>query len=520
MSVEIKIPSVGESITEVTIAEWLKKDGDSVKKGDVLLTLETDKASVELNAEESGTLKISTPEGETVQVGAVIGSIDPSGVSKQSSSTSKSSEVPSAPLPSSSKGSTGGPSVSVEIPSVGESITEVTIAEWHKSDGDYVQRDDVLMTLETDKASVEVNAEASGILKIQVASGETIAVGKVVAEIEPGEAPEGASQPQAQASSTSNGNGRDPSSGGGALSTDVMESLSPAVRHLVSEKGIDPSQISGTGKGGRLTKEDILAFVNEPEKKAQALVPSSSGAGAVKAPSIQEDRQEIKPMSAIRKTIARRLKEVQNTAAILTTFNEVDLTAAIAMRKQYQDDFVKKYDVKLGFMSIFIKACIEGLQDFPAVNAFVEGTNLIYNHFYNVGVAVSTERGLMVPVIKDADKMTLAEIELAIKGFAGKAREGKISMDDLAGGTFSVTNGGVFGSMLSTPILNPPQSGILGMHSMQDRAVVVDGEIKIRKMMYLALSYDHRVVDGREAVSFLLKVKNCVEDPQRMLIHV
>ncbi|MCB0393555.1 MAG: 2-oxoglutarate dehydrogenase complex dihydrolipoyllysine-residue succinyltransferase [Bdellovibrionales bacterium] len=418
--------------------------------------------------------------------------------------------------------------VAVTIPSVGESISEVTISEWTKNDGDYVNKGDVVMVLETDKASVEVSAEESGTLKITTQAGETIAVGAEVAKIEPGAPPAGASAPKkeeapavAAAKPATNGSKSNGNGAAASLSSEKLSDLAPAVRGLVMEHGVDPDKIPGTGRGGRLTKEDVMNYVGGAGATAKpASSAPSTGAGAVKAPTIDVDRQEIKPMSAIRKTIARRLKEVQNTAAILTTFNEVDLTHAMDLRKKYQDDFVKKHGVKLGLMSIFIKACTDALQEFPMVNAFIEGENFILNNFYNVGVAVSTERGLMVPVIRDADRLSLAGIELAIKALAEKGRAGKISMEDLSGGTFSVTNGGVFGSMMSTPILNPPQSAILGMHNIVERPMVVDGEIKIRPMMYVALSYDHRIIDGKEAVSFLVRVKKGVEDPQRLLIQV
>ncbi len=385
------------------------------------------------------------------------------------------------------------------IPSVGESIQEVTISEWLKKDGDFVEKGEDVLSIDTDKASVEVAADVSGKLKISTQPGETVKVGTVVGTID-----DKATKPKnAVTEQKKKPNIKDavkPAKKQQITKTNnELENLSPAVRHQVLSKNINTDSIQGSGKDGRILKQDL-----NPKPRSAA----------------PKDLKTIEPMSSIRKTIAKRLKGVQQTAAILSTFNEVDLTELMSLRARYQDEFIKKYDIKLGLMSVFIKACIESLKDFPTVNAFIEGDNIIYNNYYNIGVAVSTDNGLLVPVIKNADRMTLAELELAIKNFAELARNKKISLDDLSGGTFTVTNGGVFGSMLSTPILNAPQSGILGMHSIIERPVVVNSKIEIRKMMYLALSYDHRIVDGREAVSFLVKVKQCIEDPRRLLLSI
>ena len=406
--------------------------------------------------------------------------------------------------------------VNIIIPSVGESVTEVTVGEWLKKEGDLVKKGQDILCIDTEKASVEISADVSGKLSILKKTGETVTVGDVVGSIDSSASQEEGKQPEIKKeetkSNTSTINKKPKSvdtpktvkTDNVGIPKSDLQNLSPAVRHEVLSKNIDIGSIKGSGKSGRVLKEDLT-------KKA-----SSSADTKVQS----SERKVVKPMSSIRKTIATRLKGVQQTSAILTTFNEADLTVLMSLRSKYQDEFIKKHGIKLGLMSIFIKACIESLKSFPIVNAFVEDNNIIYNNYYNIGVAVSTDNGLLVPVIKDADQMTLAELELKIKDFAEKARDKKISLDDLSGGTFTITNGGVFGSMLSTPILNAPQSGILGMHSIIERPVVIDSKIKARKMMYLALSYDHRIVDGREAVGFLVNIKQSIEDPRRLLLNL
>ena len=403
--------------------------------------------------------------------------------------------------------------LNVVVPSVGESITEVTVGEWLKKEGDFVKKGQDILCIDTEKASVEISADVSGKLSILKKTGETVTVGDVVGSIDSSISQEEDKQPEVKKEETkskTNTTNKKPESVDTSKTDNVgisrsdLQNLSPAVRHEVLSKKIDIGSIEGSGKSGRVLKEDLTRKASSPaDTKAQS-----------------SERKVVKPMSSIRKTIATRLKGVQQTSAILTTFNEADLTVLMSLRSKYQDEFIKKHGIKLGLMSIFIKACIESLKSFPVVNAFVEGNNIIYNNYYNIGVAVSTDNGLLVPVIKDADQMTLAELELKIKDFAEKARDKKISLDDLSGGTFTITNGGVFGSMLSTPILNAPQSGILGMHSIIERPVVIDSKIKARKMMYLALSYDHRIVDGREAVGFLVDIKQSIEDPQRLLLNI
>ncbi|MBC7743286.1 MAG: 2-oxoglutarate dehydrogenase complex dihydrolipoyllysine-residue succinyltransferase [Bdellovibrionaceae bacterium] len=427
--------------------------------------------------------------------------------------------------------------IEIKVPTVGESITEAVIGSWTKKSGDYVKMNDVIMLLETDKASVEVVAEKDGVLTINAQSGETVKIGATVGSIDTdGKASVGAtpapvtaakdttSSPQAPAPAPA------PASGGRETHPDLQAHMSPAVQRVVNERGIDPATVNGTGLGGRLTKGDVTGTPTQtksttpPPSSAPSSAPSKSPAApmvapVVSGPSKQGDTKRV-PMTNIRKKIAERLVQAQHNAAILTTFNEVDMTKIIELRAKYKDKFKEKYGVGLGFNGFFVKAAIEALKAFPAVNAWVDGQEIEYHNYYNIGMAVSTERGLMVPVIKDADLYTVAGIELAIRDLAIKGRDGKISVDDLNGGTFSITNGGVFGSLLSTPILNAPQSAILGLHKIEERAVVINSKVEVRSMMYVALSYDHRMIDGKEAVSFLVKIKEGVEDPERLLLEV
>lgn len=402
----------------------------------------------------------------------------------------------------------------IKVPAVGESITEAEIGQWLKGDGEYVNRDEVILTLETDKASVEVVAEDSGVLTHKAAEGDTVEIGAVIATLDTSaQAPVGAAK-ETKTTTTAPATSVQKQQPTMSAAPD-QNHLSPAVRRVVNEKGIDPSTVEGTGRGGRLTKEDVMnAKVSTPSQR-----PSAPTQKAPPRDSQPGSTERVK-MTTIRRKIAERLVSAQQTAAILTTFNEVDMSALMSLRETYKDQFEKAHGVKLGFMGFFVKATIEALKAFPAVNASIEGTDILYHHFYNIGVAVSSPKGLVVPVIKDADQMSLAEIELAIKDYAVKARDGKITIDDMSGGTYTISNGGVFGSLMSTPILNPPQSGILGMHKIEKRPVVVDDEIKIRPMMYLAMSYDHRMIDGKESVSFLVKIKENIEDPTRILLQV
>ena len=405
----------------------------------------------------------------------------------------------------------------IKIPAVGESITEGTIGSWLKKSGEFVKRNDVILLLETDKASVEVAAEQDGVLTITAEAGQTVAIGSTVGTLDSdAKATVTSAAPAAQASAPS---ATTSAPAPAPMSAKSNDNLSPAVNRIVNERGLDPATISGTGKDGRITKGDALT-AQPAAAKAPASAPAKPTTVPVaKGPSKQGEITKV-PMTTIRKKIAERLVQAQHTAAILTTFNEIDMSKAMELRTKYKDKFKDKYGVNLGFMGLFTKAVLEALKEIPAVNAFIDGTDLIYHNYYNVGVAVGTEKGLIVPVIKDADQLTVAGIELAIKNFALKARDGKITVDDLSGGTFTISNGGVYGSMMSTPILNPPQSGILGLHKIEDRPVAINGKVEIRPMMYVALSYDHRIIDGKEAVTFLVRVKECMEDPERMLLEI
>ncbi|OYZ23334.1 MAG: dihydrolipoamide succinyltransferase [Bdellovibrio sp. 28-41-41] len=422
--------------------------------------------------------------------------------------------------------------IDVKVPAVGESITEATIGSWNKKNGEAVKRNDVLLLLETDKASVEVIAENDGVLSISAQAGDVVKIGATVGQIDS----DGKAAASAAPAGTETKAAPQQQTPSMTAASSEGKPLSPAVQKIVAENNINTSDMSGTGKDGRLTKGDVLMSLGSNGATPTSVAPavqktpettSSKPAAPVQAPlfpagnlSSKQGEKKLVPMSTIRKKIAERLVEAQNTAAILTTFNEVDMTKLNDIRNKYKDKFKEKYGINLGMMGFFTKAVIEALKAFPNVNAYINGTDFEYHNYYNIGIAVSTERGLMVPVVKDADQMSLFEIENAIRTYALKARDGKIGVDDLNGGTFSITNGGVFGSLMSTPILNPPQSGILGMHKVEDRAVVVNGQIVIRPMMYVALSYDHRIIDGKDSVGFLVKVKEGVEDPERLLIGV
>jgi len=404
-------------------------------------------------------------------------------------------------------------STEVKIPAVGESITSGIVSVWHKKSGDQVKAGDALFTLETDKVSTEITAEKDGILQTRVAEGAEVKIGEVVAVIEEGS---GSPAKPAEESSPSKSDTK-PVPAAAKKSPDFM---SPAVRRVVAEEKLDPGKISGSGKGGRLTKGDALAAAQNREAVSEPpLAPDAvAGDGAEEKPASQSDneRSTRKKMSPLRRKIAAQLVMAQQTAAILTTFNECDMTEVQTLRAKSQDAFSKKNGLKLGFMSFFIKATVEGLKAVPPINGRIEGDDFIQNNYYDIGVAVGTERGLVVPVVRDADKKSFAEIERDIADYAARAREGKIKIEDLQGGTFTISNGGVYGSLFGTPILNPPQSGILGMHAIQKRPVAIKDEVAVRPMMYLALSYDHRAVDGKEAVTFLVTVRQCIEDPKKL----
>ena len=408
----------------------------------------------------------------------------------------------------------------IRVPTLGELVTEATIGKWFKKAGDFVAVDEPLVELETDKVTIEVPASAAGVLAdVAVKEGDTVAVGALLGAIKegagaaPSKSPEKSAEPAAQAAPAT------PKPAPAAAAAAMP--LAPSVRKIAAETGIDASAVPGSGKDGRVTKGDMLAAI---ERAAAQPTPVSAPAASVqvRAPSPADDaaREERVRMTRLRQTIARRLKDAQNTAAMLTTFNEVDMTHVMALRAQYRELFEKKHGVKLGFMGFFVRACVQALKEIPAVNAEIDGTDIVYKNYYHIGIAVGTERGLVVPVIRDCDMKSIAEIEKAIADFGRRARDGALKIDELQGGTFSITNGGIYGSLMSTPILNAPQSGILGMHKIQERPMVVGGKIEARPMMYLALSYDHRIVDGREAVTFLVRVKESLEEPARLVLDL
>ncbi|MDE0061005.1 MAG: 2-oxoglutarate dehydrogenase complex dihydrolipoyllysine-residue succinyltransferase [Defluviicoccus sp.] len=394
----------------------------------------------------------------------------------------------------------------IVVPALGESVTEATVSKWLKSAGDTVVMDEPLVELETDKITLEVPAASAGVLgAIEVAEGQTVEVGAILGQIEAADSVDASP-------STPSALSPPPPEPEPATLSEAPQTLSPAVRKLVEERALDPARIAGTGKDGRLTKGDVLAHLAAPAD-------ASGDAAPAAAPGPAAAREERVPMTRLRQRIAERLKEAQNTAAMLTTFNEVDMSAVIAVRARLREAFEKRHGVRLGFMSFFVKAAVVALKEVPAVNAEIDGTDIVYKNHYDIAVAVGTDQGLVVPVLRDADALSFAGIEAGIADLSTRAREGRLSMEDLTGGTFTVTNGGVYGSLLSTPILNPPQSGILGMHKIEKRPVVVEDEMTVRPMMYLALSYDHRIVDGREAVTFLVRIKECIEDPERILLE-
>jgi 2-oxoglutarate dehydrogenase E2 component (dihydrolipoamide succinyltransferase) len=500
MSIEVRVPTLGESVTEATVATWFKKPGEAVAADEMLCELETDKVTVEVPAPSAGTLgEIVASEGETVGVDALLATLN-EGVGAAPAASSE-----STPAPKPADGG-GDASVDVMVPTLGESVTEATVATWFKKPGDAVTQDEMLCELETDKVSVEVPAPATGTLsEIIAAEGTTVEAGGKLAVI-------GGSVAAAAAAPASTPVPAAAASTGGK---DVANA--PSAEKMMAEKGLDAAHVAGTGRDGRIMKEDVLRAVTAPAPSAPA-----APAQAPRAPVAAEDaeREERVKMTRLRQTIAKRLKEAQNTAAMLTTYNEVDMTEVMALRNQYKDQFEKKHGVRLGFMSFFTKACVHALKEVPEVNAEIDGTDVVYKNYVHMGIAAGTPQGLVVPVLRDVDQKSFAEIEKEIGEKGRRARDGKLSMAEMQGGTFTISNGGVYGSLMSSPILNPPQSGILGMHKIQERPMVIGGEIKIRPMMYLALSYDHRIVDGKGAVTFLVRVKDALEDPRRLLMDL
>ncbi len=414
----------------------------------------------------------------------------------------------------------------IKIPSVGESVTEATLAQWYKKDGDLVRKDEPLFVLETDKVTLEIEAEADGLLTISVSQGETVAIGTVVGTIDTEAAP-GVVEEPVPAEVAEIAPAAPPPPPEPPTIEPVAEIplaakpvLAPSVRRLVAEKNLDVSKIAGTGPGGRITKGDVILYLEHAVPAAPPAVAVTQPAQPHEVTPLPDEQITRKPMSQIRQRIATRLLEAKQNTAMLTTFNEIDMARVKEIRAHYQDAFQKKYGVRLGFMSFFIKACVEGLMEFPELNGSIDGKDIIYHNYYHIGVAIGGERGLVVPVIRNADKLSFAQLEQAIIDYVNKIKENRLELADLEGGTFTITNGGVFGSLLSTPILNMPQSGILGMHKIEDRPMVFDGKVVVRPMMYVALTYDHRIVDGRQAVTFLVRIKEFIEDPERIMMEV
>lgn len=523
MAKEMKIPTVGESITEVVIANWLVEDGDHVEMDDLICELESDKATFEVPAEANGIIRLKAEAGDTLEIGALLCVIEEGGNGSESKEEAKTETKKEAPKKESSAKSE---TFIMKIPTVGESISEVVLANWLVEDGEEVELDDPICELESDKANFEVPAEKAGKVFHMVEAGSTLSIGEDFAKIEMG----------GNGSSSTSSSSQESTSASNAPNSDMYSSsdsgyaaghASPAAAKLLAEKGIDAKDIKGTGREGRITKED--AQNAQKTAPSQPKAPVSSSKKDDKAPASADsnttgDRStNTERMSSLRKTIAKRLVAAKNQTAMLTTFNEVDMSAVMEMRKKYKDKFKETHEVGLGFMSFFTKAVTMALMEIPGVNAQITGDNsdeILYHNYADVSIAVSSPRGLVVPVIRNAEQLSFAGVEKEVVRLAIKARDGKLTIDEMSGGTFTITNGGIFGSMLSTPIINAPQSAILGLHNIVERPVAIDGKVEIRPIMYIALSYDHRIVDGKESVTFLYRIKELIEDPSRLLLGV
>ncbi|MDN6179779.1 MAG: 2-oxoglutarate dehydrogenase complex dihydrolipoyllysine-residue succinyltransferase [Halomonas subglaciescola] len=536
MATEIKAPSFPESVAEGTVATWHKKPGDSVERDELVVEIETDKVVLEIVAPEAGTLNdVLADEGDTVESEQVLGNIDeasaasPDKSEKQSSSQkAESSADDSAGDKAPKKKAGGGKQHEIKAPSFPESVQEGTVASWNKKVGEAVKRDEVLAEIETDKVVLEVVAPADGALaEIKADADSQVESEEIMALFTEGAGDAGQDdEASSDADSDTDTHGDSDDSAdenhGGKI-------LAPAARKMVAENNLDAARIEGTGKGGRVLKEDVQKALKDgsaaqsagrqSDKPASAKAEKSSAPSAPAAVEGQRPEKRV-PMSRLRQTIAKRLVQAQQTAAMLTTYNEVDMSAVMALRAEYKETFQKAHDVKLGFMSFFVKAASEALKRFPDVNASIDGTDIVYHGYQDISVAVSTDRGLVVPVLRDTDSMQFADVEKTIVDFGKRARDGKLGLEEMQGGTFTITNGGIFGSLLSTPIINPPQTAILGMHKIQERPMAVNGQVEIRPMMYLAVSYDHRMIDGKDAVQFLVVIKELLEDPARLLLNV
>ena len=517
MSKEMRVPTVGESISEVTVGQWFKKDGDQVQLDEVLCELESDKATFEFPAEATGTLRIKAKEGDTVEIGGLICVIEASATTVAAVPTPAvapavvvPAAAPAAPVAAATPASSIKDMV---VPTVGESITEVTLANWIKKDGDQVTLDEIIADVDSDKATFELPAEATGILRHVAKEGDVLEIGGLICRIEVGGTAPAAANTPAPAAPV-------------AAPTTATENYatghaSPAASKILAEKGIDSATLAGTGKDGRVTKEDAMSASAPVASPAPVATPSPAVSAAPVVNSVSGARAlRREKMSSLRKTVSRRLVAVKNETAMLTTFNEVNMKPIMDLRSKFKDQFKEKHGVGLGFMSFFTKAVCVALKEWPAVNAQIDGNEMVFHDFCDISVAVSAPKGLVVPVIRNAENLSFDQIEKEIVRLAGKARDNKLSIEEMTGGTFTITNGGVFGSMMSTPIINAPQSAILGMHNIVERPIAENGQVVIRPMMYLALSYDHRIIDGRESVSFLVRVKQLLEDPTRLMFGV
>ncbi len=539
MAIEMKVPAVGESITEVTVATWNKKEGDYVKLDEVLCELESDKATFELPAEAEGILHIVASEGDVLPIGDVICSIEPAAGASIPAAPVVAEAAPAAPFVQAdatpapvavaAAPATNATVLEIKVPAVGESITEVTVSVWNKKSGDSVKLDEVICELESDKATFELPAEATGILEIVAESGSVVGIGGLLAKITVGAVAEtDAARTSATSGMVAAPSANAPAAVAPAASASVVAAdssyaaghPSPAAAKILDEKGIAANAVAGSGVGGRITKEDAQNAVPGAQPAPAPSVAAPSVAAAVSNSPSDARGVRREKMSSLRKTVARRLVAVKNETAMLTTFNEVDMKPVMDLRSKYKDKFKEKHGVGLGFMSFFTKAVCVALKEFPSVNAKIDGEEMIFHDYCDISIAVSAPKGLVVPVIRSAEHLSLAGIESEVVRLAVKARDNKLSLEEMSGGTFTITNGGVFGSMLSTPIINAPQVAILGMHNIVERAVVVDGQIVVRPIMYLALSYDHRIIDGKESVSFLVRVKQLLEDPARLLLDI
>ena len=507
--IDIKVPVIGESINEVTLVKWVKKAGDFVERDMVIAELESEKATFEVNAEKAGILNTKAAEGDTLLIGSVLAQIDETAVNPKGTATKSLlakppiEEITVQPTDVTKAVAIGKGTIDIKVPTIGESITEVTLVKWLKKDGALVLRDEVIAEMESEKATFELNAEEAGQLAHKAKEGDTINIGDIVASINSdvvedevkavinAAVPENSVKPAATNAPIT------------SISNDIK--ASPVAAAIIADKKVDPSTIQASGSLGKIMKDDVLNALANPGKKAAA------------GQALFSRNERIEKMSNLRKTVSRRLVEAKNTTAMLTTFNEVDMSKIIALRTQYKDKFKEKHGVNLGFMSFFTKAVCYALQEWPSVNAYIDGDTLVFHDYVDISIAVSAPKGLVVPIIRNAESMSMSDIEKKVVELAGKARDNKLSMQEMQGGTFTITNGGVFGSLMSTPIINIPQSAILGMHKIQERPMAINGQVVIKPMMYLALSYDHRIIDGRESVSFLVRVKELLEAPELLL---